>query len=151
MHLVQFDSRLRRAAKSLLSHSVPLVGSRRTAVATVSASTSKGFHVLDGQLASGCHVLFWRQARYQCRLVRTRRGARPDDLELLNSGAISVDETRTRIGLGTVEHGDALRASSNCWSLEEWIKATPRSGESVAAADTVARTLKLLREEPADE
>jgi hypothetical protein len=69
---------------------------------------------------------------------------------LLNSGAVSVNEARMRIGLGAVADGDLLRSPTNTWPLSSWAEAIPRSSESVpkeeseSTAARQARTFKLL-------
>lgn len=67
---------------------------------------------------------------------------------LLNAGAVSVNEARMRIGLGSVAGGDVLRSPANTWPLDAWLDARPRSSDSVAAqADASTRILRLLRGE----
>jgi HK97 family phage portal protein len=47
--------------------------------------------------------------------------------KLLNSGAVSINEARARLGLGSVEHGDELRSPANTYPLRSWIDAKPRA------------------------
>jgi HK97 family phage portal protein len=54
---------------------------------------------------------------------------------LLNSGAVSVNEARGRIGLGSVADGDTLRSPSNTFPLPAWSKWQPQSAQSQSAAD----------------
>lgn len=71
---------------------------------------------------------------------------------LLNSGAVSVNEARQRIGLASVEGGDMLRSPANTWPLDAWLDARPKSSDTTAAqSDASTRILRLLRGELAGE
>jgi HK97 family phage portal protein len=48
--------------------------------------------------------------------------------KILNSGAISLNEARRRLGLAAVPNGDILRSPTNTWPLAAWAEATPASG-----------------------
>jgi HK97 family phage portal protein len=48
--------------------------------------------------------------------------------KLLNSGAVSLNEARRRLGLAAVPNGDILRSPTNTWPLAAWAEATPASG-----------------------
>lgn len=64
---------------------------------------------------------------------------------LLNSGALSINEARSRLGLSSVADGDLLRAPANTWPLPAWATAVPRSADTTAAGDdSGARALRLL-------
>jgi HK97 family phage portal protein len=62
---------------------------------------------------------------------------------LLNGGAVSVNEVRARLGLANVENGDALRSPTNTWPLDNWINATPASGDPAAAASSEQQALSV--------
>lgn len=67
---------------------------------------------------------------------------------LLNSGAVSVNEARQRLGLASVAGGDELRSPANTWPLSSWLDARPRSSETTEAqGDAATRMLELLRGE----
>jgi phage portal protein BeeE len=69
---------------------------------------------------------------------------------LLNSGAVSVNEARMRIGLGAVADGDLLRSPTNTWPLEAWAQAMPASSDtqprhiSETAVERQRRAFKLI-------
>lgn len=84
-----------------------------------------------------------RRAGYSVRLDSTAetmlgQGAELSDslAKLLNSGALSTNEARNRIGLASVEDGDLLRAPTNVWPLSNWAEAKPASGQLPQAAPT---------------
>jgi HK97 family phage portal protein len=58
--------------------------------------------------------------------------------KLINAGAISVNESRNRIGLASVADGDLLRSPANTWPLAAWAEAQPSSGAPDPAPQTVA-------------
>jgi HK97 family phage portal protein len=55
--------------------------------------------------------------------------------KLLDSGAVSGNEARQRIGLASVPDGDLLRSPTNTWPLAAWARAEPRTRETQPAGD----------------
>jgi HK97 family phage portal protein len=54
---------------------------------------------------------------------------------MINGGVITVNESRARLGLAAVEHGDILRAPTNTWPIAAWSMALPRSGADTGGAN----------------